>query len=352
MDTTENYTDSAALVSFFSALCLFLAAVEYAIPKPLPFMRIGLANLPVMLSLPVMKKRDTLLLILFKVFAQALISGTLFSYVFVFSAAGSFASGFAMIGLYGLSCRSGKISNIGLSLAGALANNGAQIAVARIMVFGENTRYIAPVLLGVGCVTGLALGLFANVFCMRSEWYKQLFVLPEYAVHSVLSVRPAADRAEIKKSRIEFIVALICFPVFLMIRDTRIVWLCTLVFFCMSFIKRQGKMKIVPSLFMVFFVTLFALFSPFGKVVFSFGKLRVTLGALESGLHKSGILVGMVFLSQFAVSPRLELPGKAGIFLRSVFSVFDELTVHHISFHRGQVIAALDDHLFDLWNRL
>lgn len=39
------------LVAFFAALCLFLVAVEYAIPKPLPFLRLGLTNLPVILSL-------------------------------------------------------------------------------------------------------------------------------------------------------------------------------------------------------------------------------------------------------------------------------------------------------------
>ena len=33
------------LVALAAAVCLFLASIEYLIPKPLPFLRIGLANL-------------------------------------------------------------------------------------------------------------------------------------------------------------------------------------------------------------------------------------------------------------------------------------------------------------------
>lgn len=159
------------LISFFAALCMFLSAVEYAIPKPLPFLRLGLANLPVLLSLPVFKKRETLFLILLKVLAQGFISGTFFSYIFVFSAAGSFASGILMLVLYMALGKSKHLSAVGLCLAGALANNIAQIGVARLMIFGDNTKYIAPVLLISGLVTGLILGLFSNIFIAQSKWY-------------------------------------------------------------------------------------------------------------------------------------------------------------------------------------
>ena len=39
------------LVALAAAVCLFLASIEYVIPKPLPFLRIGLANLPLLLAL-------------------------------------------------------------------------------------------------------------------------------------------------------------------------------------------------------------------------------------------------------------------------------------------------------------
>ncbi|MBQ6780305.1 MAG: Gx transporter family protein [Treponema sp.] len=161
-------------IAFFAALCLFLSAVEYAIPKPLPFLRLGLANLPILLSLEIMRRRDTVLLVLLKVLGQGLISGTIFSYIFLFSAAGSFASGLTMLFLFA-TCKK-FISAVGLSLAGALANTVAQIALARFILFGENVRYIAPFLLITGLITGFLLGLFAWQFKRKSRWYASFFV--------------------------------------------------------------------------------------------------------------------------------------------------------------------------------
>jgi len=72
-------------LALLGAFCLFLSAVEYMIPKPLPFMRIGLANLPLMLALDIFPLYAFLILVCVKVLGQALITGTLFSYFFIFS---------------------------------------------------------------------------------------------------------------------------------------------------------------------------------------------------------------------------------------------------------------------------
>jgi len=180
----DSELETGRMISFFAALCMFLSAVEYAVPKPLPFMRIGLANLPVMLSLTKMRRRDTLLLILLKILGQGFISGTFFSYIFVFSAGGSFAAGLGMMAVHAACARNPQkplVSAVGISLAGSLANNIAQLLLARFILFGENTRYIAPVLLVSGLVTGLALGVFCTLFIARSRWYA---LLPDYTGRS------------------------------------------------------------------------------------------------------------------------------------------------------------------------
>ena len=165
-------TTDKKLLPFLAALCLFLAAVEYAIPKPLPFLRLGLANLPVIVALFVLPTRDIYKLILLKIMGQALITGTLFSYIFLFSAAGSLASGLTMLGVHRMLKE--RISCIGLSLAGAAANNIAQLIVARLILFGSATKYIAPILLISGAVTGLILGIFTQMFIERSKWFRGL----------------------------------------------------------------------------------------------------------------------------------------------------------------------------------
>lgn len=165
---TKQKDERTRLIAFFSALCLFLSTIEYALPKPLPFLRLGLANLPVILSLSILKKREIALVVFFKVVAQGVISGTLFSYIFLFSAAGSFSSAFVMI----LASRlfKSKISAFGISLAGALSNNLAQLCIARLFLFGQNAKYIAPILLITGLATGSALGIFAEFFKQKSKW--------------------------------------------------------------------------------------------------------------------------------------------------------------------------------------
>lgn len=165
-------TTDKKLLPFLAALCLFLAAVEYAIPKPLPFLRLGLANLPVIIALFILPAREIYKLILLKIMGQALVTGTLFSYVFLFSAAGSLASGLVMLGVH----RTFKnhISCIGLSLAGAAANNLAQLAVAHLILFGSATKYIAPILLISGAATGLILGIFTQMFIEKSKWFRSL----------------------------------------------------------------------------------------------------------------------------------------------------------------------------------
>lgn len=143
--------------------------MEYAIPKPLPFLRIGLSNIPIILSIYLMRRRDTLLLILLKILAQGILTGTLFSYIFLFSAGGSFASGLTMLTLYPL--LKNHISAVGLSLAGALANTLIQILLAQYIVFGAAVRYIAPILLISGLVTGFLLGIFTERFMQKSLWF-------------------------------------------------------------------------------------------------------------------------------------------------------------------------------------
>ena len=69
--------DATALLG---ALSLFLSTLEYLIPKPLPFIRLGLANLPILIALFLLPPKFIFLLIGLKILGQGLVNGTLFSY--------------------------------------------------------------------------------------------------------------------------------------------------------------------------------------------------------------------------------------------------------------------------------
>jgi len=156
-------------VALLAAFALFLSTVEYMIPKPVPFMRIGLANLPLIIGLGILSDREYFLLAVLKVLGQGLVTGTIFSYIILFSLAGTAASTLVMYVFYRFARR--FISLLGVSIAGAMASNIAQLQLSRLILFGDAARLIAPPFLAVGLVTSILLGLFAESFVVKSQWY-------------------------------------------------------------------------------------------------------------------------------------------------------------------------------------
>ncbi|MDR1410702.1 MAG: Gx transporter family protein [Spirochaetaceae bacterium] len=159
-------------IALLGALCLFLSTVEYMIPKPLPFMRIGIANLPLMLALDLFPFSAFLLLAAIKILGQALVTGTLFSYIFLFSLAGTLLSSVSMYGARRL-LGPRRVSFAGIGCLGAMVSNIAQLVLAWLFVIGGSVRYIAPPFLAAGLAAGTALGFFCERFTARSKWYAE-----------------------------------------------------------------------------------------------------------------------------------------------------------------------------------
>lgn len=86
------------------------------------------------------------------------------------------------------------------------------------------------------------------------------------------------------------------------------------------------KIKFHRLLILALVVTSFQLLTPNGKILFSIGNFNITLGALKSGLIKSGILIFLQLFSKLIVSLNIKFPGKAGSFLTDVFFIYDKLT--------------------------
>lgn len=379
------------LITFLGALCMLLSAVEYAIPKPVPFMRLGLANLPVLLALYIaLSAGEYFLLVALKILTQALVSGTLFSYVFLFSLAGSLSSATVMYALFKAGrqrgsafksgnaeegiCQSegwgrGAFSAVGICLGGALANNLAQLALSYFLLFGDSTRYIAPILLITGAVTGVVLGLFARAFMTQSRWFAAVCAPDALKAGDALSADNADESGGAGASKsgpvqegisqlegmragtIRFCAALAIMIAFLFIKDVRIMALLTIIFYIAARIRRR-KVRILPSVIILVTVTAAALLSPAGRVIVRFGNFPVTLGALETGLSRALTLVGMVFLSQYATSGSIKLPGAAGALLESVLCWFSALTAKKLSFKKGAVIKTLDEHLSEVYSSI
>jgi hypothetical protein len=150
-----------------------------------------------------------------------------------------------------------------------------------------------------------------------------------------------------------FAAVLACFPAFLLQRNITVLAAESAAFMLLCLLRR-GKIRLLNPLLIFAFVTLCNLFPPYGKVIAHIAyrtlSLTITQGALAQGIRKAEILVGMVWLSQFALSPRLSLPGRAGVFLARMFAAFDRIAASPLPAKRApfsltRFLTAIDERL-------
>ena len=289
----------------------------------------------------------------------------MFSYVFLFSAAGSLASGLAVYVLHALLRKCGGdrlISNVGLCLFGALANNAAQVVVARLVIFGPQAYVIAPLLLASGLVSGLALGGFANKFEEKSAFLKAAGGSRERPLPQVAAggegdapAVPAAGGGAFRIARaVAALVLMLLLPFLPGLRSKAAVWCVLLV---LDEVARKGRVRLLPSFIMIAGLTVLSLLAPSGKVLYELGGFRITRDALEAGLSKGLTLTGMLFASQLVFDGLrgriLGQGGGAGCgvlgMVGSVFSDFSRLSGRKLDIKGRGLMAALDGRLCEVW---
>lgn len=149
------------ILSAFSIIAVLFFILENFLPKPLPFFRIGLANIFVLLIMIKIDLFSALIVSLSKVILGNLFSGLLFTPVILFSLLSSLV---ALLAMY-LSTRS-KIgfSLIGISIIGALFHNITQLGVAYFLLI-RNARIFTlfPIMVVLALITGIITGFIATI---------------------------------------------------------------------------------------------------------------------------------------------------------------------------------------------
>lgn len=151
-------------LGLLTAMALILFLLESALPRPLPWMRLGLANAPVLAALLLFGPGAALAVGLAKLLVGGLLSGGLAGPAFVIGGAAGIVSIVVMIGLRGL--LSGLFSPVGLSVAGALAHQLTQLAVAAAYLGHMGLFQLLPMFLISGVLSGWLTGL-ATYFALR-----------------------------------------------------------------------------------------------------------------------------------------------------------------------------------------
>lgn len=153
----------AAYFGVFTALALIFSYVETLIPIHLgiPGMKLGLANLIIVITLYKMGKKEAYILSVVRVVLAGFIFGNLFS--ILYSLAGGVLSITAMIFLK----KTDKFSVMGVSMAGGVFHNIGQLLMAAIVLESFSIIYYLPVLLISGILTGFLIGFISNEMLKR-----------------------------------------------------------------------------------------------------------------------------------------------------------------------------------------
>lgn len=140
------------------SFALILSYVESLIPFyfGIPGVKLGLANLAVVLTLYLYGWRESILLNLMRVLLAGFMFGNLF--MIIYSMAGAVCS-FVFMCLFK---RTGRFSILGVSMSGGIFHNVGQILVAVFVTRTAGVAYYLPVLLISGVVTGLCIGVLAK----------------------------------------------------------------------------------------------------------------------------------------------------------------------------------------------
>ena len=149
----------------FTALALIFSYVESLIPFHIgiPGVKLGLANLVIVVAMYKMNKKQVYLLSVTRVVLAGFMFGNLFS--IVYSLAGSLLS---LAVMYGLK-RKESFSIMGISMAGGVFHNIGQLIVAMIVLESLNLVYYASVLLISGLITGIVIGIVSDEIMKRSK---------------------------------------------------------------------------------------------------------------------------------------------------------------------------------------
>lgn len=152
-------------MGMFLAAALILGYVESLIPFffGIPGMKLGLANLAVVLVLYGAGTKEAFLIDMLRIILGGFLFGNLYS--ILYSMAGGILSFFVML----LLKKTRQFGIAGVSIAGGVSHNIGQLAIAVLVVETKGLFYYMPPLLAAGTVTGLLIGILAEQILRRTH---------------------------------------------------------------------------------------------------------------------------------------------------------------------------------------
>lgn len=161
--SSAHHLVSGALLLALAALLGYLESVLLP-PLPVPGLRLGLANVAIVLALAMHGPRVAAAVSLGRVLIVALATGTLGGPAFLLSLAGACVALAAMVLLASLGP---TFSVVGWSVLGSAAHVTGQLIVASLLVSSSAPLALLPVSLGLSVPLGLAVGSTVRLLISR-----------------------------------------------------------------------------------------------------------------------------------------------------------------------------------------
>ena len=150
-------TKRLSLSAILAAMAMILSYIEAPIPMPVPVpgIKLGLANLIVIIAIYKLGFKYAFVINCVRIFT----AGLLFTGVFgvIYSMAGGILSIIVMYGLY----KTGIFSMVGISMAGGVAHNFGQLVTACIIMSNIKLMSYFSILLFAGMISGILIGIVA-----------------------------------------------------------------------------------------------------------------------------------------------------------------------------------------------
>lgn len=151
---SKNKRYALIIILVTNAIIISFLESFIPIPIPVPGIKLGLGNIITMIAIVFLGWKDVLFIVFVRSFVVAILTRGVM--MLAFSLSGGILSAIVMLLLYKKLSR--FLSIKGISIAGAITHNTAQIVVASLILGQVVVLYYLPILLISGVITGLITG--------------------------------------------------------------------------------------------------------------------------------------------------------------------------------------------------
>ncbi|MBM3331298.1 hypothetical protein FJY68_05515 [candidate division WOR-3 bacterium] len=302
--TIDNRQSSRIVrLSLLVACASVLQVAESLLPHPIPGVRLGLANIITVIAMVYIGPASAVELAVLRTLVSSMVMGTFLTPTFVLSFSGGVVSALVMILLFQLSGR-GMFSFglVGISVGGAVSHIAAQVALVYLLfIRSSGVLWLWPWLGLSAVVTGVLTGVIAIQAVRRLESGAGIKEpgTPGFKYPNPSPPETRSPQSLLGRLRPDFkVAAVIAIGLLVVIfSDYRLYVAVFGLLAILTFAGRVGLGRLAAGFGRIWALLLMSfllpvIFSPWGKVLWEFGPLRIT----EAGLHDGAIFTARMLL--------------------------------------------------------